>query len=169
MTSWLAISLGDVTGIGPEVTLKAVASALDSDDASRFLLIGDIPSTLKLHRALGFVWSLESYQTGSNAAGGRVFIRAPFREQLPSDLPPGAPVAAQAAIASLREGAALSLSGKMDGLVTAPVNKEAIVRSGQPFIGQTEFLSELAGTKKTAMMLLGSDERGRWLRVALAT
>src|SRR5690606_34987135 len=56
-----------------------------------------------------------------------------------------------------------------DALVTAPVNKEAIMRSGQPFIGQTEFLSELAGTNQTAMMLLGQDDRGRWLRVALAT
>src|SRR5690606_856202 len=33
----------------------------------------------------------------------------------------------------------------------------------------TEFLSELAGTDRTVMMLLGHDDRGRWLRVALAT
>src|SRR5204863_4908505 len=43
------------------------------------------------------------------------------------------------------------------------------IRSGQPFVGQTEFLSQLAGADRTAMMLLGADERGRWLRVALAT
>jgi 4-hydroxythreonine-4-phosphate dehydrogenase len=49
------------------------------------------------------------------------------------------------------------------------VNKEAIVRSGQAFVGQTEMLSQLAGTDRTAMMLLGQDDRGRWLRVALAT
>ena len=49
------------------------------------------------------------------------------------------------------------------------MNKEAIIRAGHKFVGQTEFLSELAGTKRTAMMLLGTDERGRWLRVALAT
>jgi 4-hydroxythreonine-4-phosphate dehydrogenase len=54
-------------------------------------------------------------------------------------------------------------------LVTAPLNKEAVVRSGQPFIGQTEFLSQLAGTNRSVMMLLGADDRGRWLRVALAT
>jgi 4-hydroxythreonine-4-phosphate dehydrogenase len=54
-------------------------------------------------------------------------------------------------------------------LVTAPLSKEAVVRSGQPFIGQTEFLSQLAGTDRTIMMLLGDDDRGRWLRVALAT
>src|SRR6185436_15741926 len=39
----------------------------------------------------------------------------------------------------------------------------------EPFVGQTEFLSCLAGSDKTAMMLLGEDDRGRWLRVALAT
>jgi 4-hydroxythreonine-4-phosphate dehydrogenase len=54
-------------------------------------------------------------------------------------------------------------------LVTAPLNKAATVQSGLPFIGQTEFLSQLAGTDHTIMMLLGHDDRGRWLRVALAT
>jgi 4-hydroxythreonine-4-phosphate dehydrogenase len=54
-------------------------------------------------------------------------------------------------------------------LVTAPVSKEAIVRAGQAFVGQTEFLAELAGVPAPVMMLLGDDDRGRWLRVALVT
>jgi hypothetical protein len=33
------------------------------------------------------------------------------------------------------------------------------------FVGQTELLSELAGTARTGMMLLGPDDHGRWLRV----
>jgi 4-hydroxythreonine-4-phosphate dehydrogenase len=49
------------------------------------------------------------------------------------------------------------------------VNKEAIVRAGHAFIGQTEFLSQLAGVQRTAMMLLGHDDKQRWLRVALVT
>ena len=53
--------------------------------------------------------------------------------------------------------------------MTAPVNKEAIVRAGIAFVGQTELLSHMAGTEDTAMMLRGHDDRGRWLRVALAT
>ena len=72
-------------------------------------------------------------------------------------------------MAALRSGGERCLLGELDALVTAPVNKEAIIRAGHKFIGQTEFLSELVGTKRTAMMLLGTDERGRWLRVALAT
>jgi 4-hydroxythreonine-4-phosphate dehydrogenase len=49
------------------------------------------------------------------------------------------------------------------------VNKASIVRAGHAFIGQTEYLSNLAGSTRTAMMLLGHDDRGRWLRVVLAT
>ena len=69
----------------------------------------------------------------------------------------------------MREGAERCLRHELDALVTAPVNKEAIVRAGHAFVGQTELLSQLAGTDRTAMMLLGQDDRGRWLRVALAT
>jgi 4-hydroxythreonine-4-phosphate dehydrogenase len=61
------------------------------------------------------------------------------------------------------------LAQELDALVTAPVNKEAILRTGRPFTGQTELLSELAGTSRTAMMLVGSDPQDRWLRVALVT
>ena len=43
------------------------------------------------------------------------------------------------------------------------------MRAGQPFVGQTEFLSQLAGAERTAMMLLGQDDHGRWLRVVLVT
>jgi 4-hydroxythreonine-4-phosphate dehydrogenase len=50
------------------------------------------------------------------------------------------------------------------------VNKESIIRSGEKdFVGQTELLSALAGSERTAMMLLGCDDRDRWLRVVLAT
>lgn len=70
----------------------------------------------------------------------------------------------------MRNGAGRCLRRELDALVTAPVNKESIIRAGHKnFVGQTEFLSGLANAKRTAMMLLGHDEHGRWLRVALAT
>lgn len=61
------------------------------------------------------------------------------------------------------------MAGELDGLVTAPVSKEAILRAGVPFIGQTEYLTTVAGEVPTGMILLGTDDRGRWLRVLLAT
>ncbi|OIO32790.1 MAG: 4-hydroxythreonine-4-phosphate dehydrogenase PdxA [Candidatus Omnitrophica bacterium CG1_02_40_15] len=44
---------------------------------------------------------------------------------------------------------------QIDALVTAPVNKEAINKSGIPFQGHTEYLAEATNTKKIAMMLCG--------------
>jgi 4-hydroxythreonine-4-phosphate dehydrogenase len=162
----LAIALGDVTGIGPEVTLRALAAELPADD-THYLILGDDAC---LRRAAGQLRLDLNWESGpTTATGCRLQVNNPFPDPLPATLPPGAPAAARAAVAWLRAGAELALRGEVAGLVTAPVSKQAIVRSGQSFVGQTEFLSALAGTPRTIMMLLGADDRGRWLRVALAT
>ena len=161
----LAISLGDVTGIGPEVTLKALAQELGADD-TRYLLIGDIGCLHGLNEQLHLGLQMEPYEKGEGR--GRLFVHSPS-QPLPPGLAPGAALAARAALDWLEEGARRCLLREVEGLITAPVNKEAIMRSGKAFVGQTEFLSALAGTDQTIMMLLGPDDRGRWLRVALAT
>lgn len=163
---WIGISLGDVTGVGPEVTLKALAAEAPSDD-TRFLIIGDPGCVERLNRQLGLNLPMQPYS--ENAGDGRIFIFNPLAEPLAPDLVDGSPAAARAALAWLTDAAERCLRRELDALVTAPVNKEAILRSGQAFIGQTEFLSQLARTDRTVMMLLGQEERGRWLRVALAT
>ena len=163
----IGISLGDITGIGPEVALKALAVETRSDSA-RYVLIGDADHTRRLNRQLGLDLPLRTYSDAADARD-RLFVCHPLPGSLPADLKAGAPAAARAAVAWLKDGAERCLRHELDALVTAPVNKEAIVRSGLPFVGQTEFLSQLAGTDRTAMMLLGQDDRGQWLRVALAT
>ena len=165
MTGWIGISLGDATGVGPEVALKAAAEA--DRDGSKYLFIGDGQMLQQLNRKFSLKLPLETFS--SRNAAGRFFITNPLAQPLPEKLPAGSPVAARAAIAWLRDGAERCLRGELDALVTAPVNKEAIIRAGHKFVGQTEFLSELAGAKRTAMMLLGHDEKNRWLRVTLAT
>jgi 4-phospho-D-threonate 3-dehydrogenase / 4-phospho-D-erythronate 3-dehydrogenase len=166
MTGWIGISLGDVTGIGPEVALKAVAAEAKTDDA-KYLFIGDEHHVRRLNQKSGLDLPLQKFSACENS--GRFFITNPMAESLPESLPAGSPAAAQAAVAWLREGAERCLNRELDALVTAPVNKQSIVRAGHKFTGQTGFLSELAGAERTAMMLLGTDELGRWLRVALAT
>jgi 4-hydroxythreonine-4-phosphate dehydrogenase len=166
MTGWIGISLGDVTGVGSEVTLKALAAEAGRDD-TRYLLIGDAGELDRVNRRTGLNLSFHPFSTP--AGTGRFFITNPLAEALPASLPAGAAAAANASVAWLAEGGRRCLRGELDALVTAPVNKESIIRAGHPFVGQTEFLSALARTNHTAMMLLGHDERGRWLRVALAT
>jgi 4-hydroxythreonine-4-phosphate dehydrogenase len=167
MTGWIGISLGDITGIGPEVTLKALAHEIEAD-STRYLLIGDSAHVRALDRRLGLNLPLEPY-AGNPTSSGRMFLHQPLPAALPEGEQTGSPVVARAAVEWVRDGAQRCLKGETDALVTAPVNKEAIVRAGVAFIGQTELLSQCARADRTAMMLLGEDERGRWLRVALAT
>ena len=167
MTGWVGISLGDVTGIGPEVVLKAIAAEAPNDD-TRYLLIGDEHWLRGCNRKLASPLSLDKFSDYN--APGKFYIFNPLPKPLPKNLSSGSPVAANAAITALRDGAERCLRCDLDALVTAPVNKEAIIRAGHKnFVGQTEFLSELSGAKRTAMMLLGHDGKNRWLRVALAT
>jgi 4-hydroxythreonine-4-phosphate dehydrogenase len=161
----IGIAIGDVTGVGPEVALKAVAAESKNDDA-KYVFIGDENILQRLNKKLLLELPLKKLSGGD----GKFFVTNPFPKKLPQKLAAGSPIAAKAAIAALRDGAERCLRGELDAMVTAPVNKEAIIRAGfKGFVGQTEFLSELAGAKRTAMMLLGHDEKNRWLRVALAT
>ena len=166
MTGWIGISFGDITGVGPEVALKAVAAESQNDD-TKYLFIGDEKILRQLNEKLSLNLPLKKFSNYNDS--GNFSVTNPRAEPLPENLPAGSPFAADAAVAALRDGGERCLRGELDALVTAPVNKESIIRAGHKFVGQTEFLSELAGVKRTAMMLLGTDERGRWLRVALAT
>jgi len=167
MTGWIGIALGDVTGIGPEVTLKTLARDLETDQV-RYLLIGDAAHLARLNEQLRLRLPLQPFSEPTPA--GRIFLHNPLPEPLPESLSPGSAIAARASLRWLADGAGRCLRRELDALVTAPVNKEAIIRAGEEsFVGQTEFLSQLAGADRTAMMLLGQDDRGRCLRVALAT
>lgn len=162
----IGITLGDITGIGPEVVLKALAR--ESPDATtRFLLIGDDALVRRMNDRLGLNLELQTY-AGPDTVG-RFILHQPNPVPLPPSLPQGAPEAALAALAWLRDGTERCLQGELSALVTAPVNKGAILRTGESFIGQTEYLSQLVGASRTAMMLLGDDEQGRPLRVMVAT
>jgi 4-hydroxythreonine-4-phosphate dehydrogenase len=163
----IGISIGDVTGIGPEVTLKALAE--ERKDSGSYVLIGDIPYLEGLRTRLGVDLAWEIYHPRAIPSAGRVYVFQPAKESLPKVLAAGAAPAARAAAEWVRVAAQMCLAGELSGMVTAPVNKEAIVRAGIPFVGQTEMLSEVANTVRTAMMLLGKDDRERWLRVILAT
>ena len=162
----IGISLGDITGIGPEVTLKALAVEAQAGD-THYLVIGDEGHLRRLNQQLGL--NLPLLNPGGSDRDERISFCDPLPEPLPPELLEGSPAAARAAVAWLKEGAERCLRQELDALVTAPVSKQSIIQSGQPFIGQTEFLSQLARTERTTMMLLGQDDRGRWLRVALAT
>ncbi len=151
----LAISLGDIRGIGPEITLKALVHELSLKDGWRYIVYGDLDFLRNLNEKLCLGCSLESSQiTVRDTAGAAEFQEPALR-----------------AVSWLKGAAAACMANEADAMVTAPVNKEEIILAGyHHFTGQTEYLSELARTQDTAMMLMGqADGGGPWLRIVLAT
>jgi 4-hydroxythreonine-4-phosphate dehydrogenase len=68
------------------------------------------------------------------------------------------------ALAAIDEAIDLALAKKVDGIVTAPVSKERIAKTGVPFVGHTEHLAARAGVKLPVMLFVAGA-----LRVALVT
>ena len=158
----LGITLGDVTGIGPEVALRAVARLTAEDTDVHYVLIGDTGVVRRLCGLMGVEADLPLWR-GADSEPSRVYVLPVSDGELPENLPPGDPRAALEAVAALREGARRCLNGEFAGLVTAPVNKASIVEAGVPFIGQTEFLADLAGVSyPTISRIENGHEAPRW-------
>jgi 4-hydroxythreonine-4-phosphate dehydrogenase len=137
----LAVTLGDVRGIGPEI----VAAARDDARvraAARLLVVGPSGAGIDVGDLVG-AWS----HGGSEALGGRLAGEAVDR------------------------AIALALDGEVDGIVTAPLDKHALLAGGFDFPGHTELLAARTG-RPVAMMLAAtrtSSGMTNPLRVVLAT
>ena len=86
MSLWIGISIGDVTGIGPEVALKALASA-EATDPTRYLLIGDATLLRRLNAQLGLNLPLENFSGKQQSVG--FSSASPCRSRCRRTLPPG--------------------------------------------------------------------------------
>ena len=75
--------MGDVTGIGPEVTLKALALEAQADN-TRYLLIGDAEHARRLNEQLGLKLPVQTY-TGKDEPG-RIFLCQPLPDALRESL-----------------------------------------------------------------------------------
>ena len=134
----LALTLGDPRGIGPEIAAKALSDPRIAALGASWYVIGPSGTPVPVDESVGD-WA----PTGAPAAD--------------------AARAGQLAGLAVERGARMALSGEVDGLVTAPLDKAALQAGGFDFPGHTEMLAELAGVPAT--MMLASDR----LRVVLAT
>ncbi|MCM8790397.1 MAG: 4-hydroxythreonine-4-phosphate dehydrogenase PdxA [Candidatus Omnitrophica bacterium] len=145
------VTIGDPSGVGPEVTLKSLASPKVAGLAD-FLVIGD-----------GFVIDNVCRKTSLK-------LRAELRDlrNVPRRHFSYGKVSAsfgRASVEYLDEAIRLLKSGKADALVTAPVNKSSIHLAGvRGFLGHTEYLASNTGSVKFAMMFVG-----KALKVTLVT
>jgi 4-hydroxythreonine-4-phosphate dehydrogenase len=155
----VGISLGDVSGIGPEVT----AAALASPKVRRALVpvvFGDGPTLERF--PLFQRYARATPGTLGRVAGPTVCVVSELKEK---DRAPGKPTRAggRAQYAYVMAAIEAARAGHVDALCTAPVSKEQISRAGIPFMGHTEVLAESFGVE--VLMLMD----GPRVRVALAT
>ena len=137
----IAVTLGDVRGIGPEIIQKALA-----DDAvrssARFLLVGPAGTSLHVDERVG-----EWMPGGDAALAGSLAGRA------------------------IERAVALAQSGAVQGIVTAPLDKAALLAGGYDYPGHTEMLAALTGSRVAMMLAATEPNEGMTnpLRVVLAT
>ena len=146
----IGITLGDINGIGPEVTLKSVHES-PWPRRVEFILIGSAPL---LHRQATALRIRGECRVFDPLPGSRLTRRAGTND----------PMASSCAAEWIRQGVRACQSGDLDALVTAPISKEGFHLAGIEVPGHTELLASLTNTKKYAMMLFGGP-----LRVVLAT
>jgi Pyridoxal phosphate biosynthesis protein len=137
----LAVTLGDVRGIGPEIVNKAAASR-EVRDAADLIFIGPSGAGVSVDERTG-AWLEDRSAANAGRFAGRAVERA----------------------------VALALAGEVDGIVTAPLDKAALLAGGYAYPGHTEMLAFLTG-RRVAMMLAATRPRAgspNPLRVVLAT
>lgn len=170
----IGITMGDPSGIGPEVTIKALihpevqqvcapiifgtidilekaGSGLDSDLRFQAITSPDEIDTVEAPA----IPVLESYDLLAS-------------EVLPGEI---SKVCGQAAAAYIEAAIQAALNASIDAITTGPIHKKALVEAGYPFLGHTEMLADRCGVDHTAMMLAspGRYTPARWLRVTHAT
>lgn len=138
----LVITMGDPSGIGPEVVAKALARP-EIHELARLSVVGD-PALLRRYAAAPL--SVPVLETASPPPGA---------------YPVGAVSAesARAAHGWIERAARMCIAGEADGMVTAPVNKEAFQLAGIADTGHQEVLQRLSGAPYVATMLVSGNLR----------
>ncbi|MDR2884540.1 MAG: 4-hydroxythreonine-4-phosphate dehydrogenase PdxA [Deferribacteraceae bacterium] len=151
----IAVTIGDPAGIGAEIIAKTLLERDFVEQypftvvAPKFVLDDAFESILKTGRT----------------------DPAPTVEELPYDITPF-PIkygvcsaeCGKIAMQAVEHAVKLTMAGRFDAIVTAPINKHAIAMAGYNYAGHTEYLEALTGGKDVAMML-ASDK----VRVILVT
>jgi len=165
----LAITMGDPAGIGPEIIVKAAAALRPRIEAGdlRLVVIGSnaaleqartrfapdlaIPEATEDQADWPALCALQAGPEGDPIQPG----------QLSAD---GGRFAFQA----VERGVRLAQAGRIGGIVTAPLNKEALNKAGYHYPGHTEMLAELTGVTGSCMMLAHGNMRVSHLTTHIA-
>ncbi|MBT2552137.1 4-hydroxythreonine-4-phosphate dehydrogenase PdxA [Arthrobacter sp. ISL-5] len=151
---FIAVTMGDGAGVGPEVTVGALVAENAYRDC-RPVVIGDTYRLQLGAKALGVKADIVEVASVRDAVfePGRINVIDP--KLLPVDLPWGkeSAEAGNAAYHYIRIACELGMSGQVQGICTAPLNKAALHKAGHIYPGHTELLAHFMGIEEVSMML----------------
>ena len=141
MTYRLGVTMGDPSGVGPEVVCKALA-ALPADERDRIVVIGRRGLLERAARVVGApspagaaVEEVETPEAGAIRDGAETRGGG------------------HAAYGYVRRAVEMALAGEIEVIVTAPLNKAALHLAGHRFDGHTELLQHLTSAPSSIMLL----------------
>jgi 4-hydroxythreonine-4-phosphate dehydrogenase len=146
----LGITLGDPTGIGPEIVASALANVA-AEWRSRLIVYGDRGPLERGAAAIGVTLPADLTVVGDGHGEGAIAGKPDER-------------AGAAQVSYLEAACAAAVRGELAAIVTAPISKTWARRGGFPFMGHTEFLAARLGARSVAMLFAGPR-----LKVALTT
>ena len=158
----IGITMGDVTGIGPEIAAKALADPETYNMCSP-LVIGDaqamkqaIEEIAKVNLKLNAIKSVSQakfeYGTADVLDMENIDMKGFVFGKVNA-------MAGKASVEYIQKGVALALAKEIDAVVTGPIHKEAINAGGYHYAGHTEILADLTKTKDYSMLLVDRDFR----------
>lgn len=153
MSKLIGITMGDSSGVGPEILLKAAG-----DIPVPYVVYGDIAPLRQLNDQLGLGLTVASVAGMAEWQAGRVnVIDAGLLR--PEDLTPSRINAAsgKAAREYVVRATLAALAGEIAAIVTLPMNKEATQLTDPHFTGHTELIGELCGSDDVTIMLASPD------------
>jgi len=154
MTAKIGITMGDPSGIGPEIIVKTLAQMTPAT-RSVSAVVGNLATLRRADKLLG---TNLKFIDGLDAKDGDVpvfNVVSKDQEKIVDGKVSSA--GGEAAYRYVEEAVKLALDGRIAVIVTAPLNKAAMHSAGHHFDGHTELLAELTGAK-SSFMLLASDK-----------
>lgn len=153
--------MGDPAGIGPEVIAKALSKP-QLHNMCLPIVIGSYPVMARTIRALRVnlhVLRVDGHETAVPRRG-TVAVLDPLETPL-RKFTRGIAAAetGAASVTYIKKAVELAQLGCIDGMVTAPINKEAINMAGCRHPGHTELLADLTRTQESGMMIVGGPLR----------
>jgi 4-hydroxythreonine-4-phosphate dehydrogenase len=146
------ITIGDPSGVGPEILLKAEAAG---EIRQKYVAYGDMGVLRFYQEKLGYKVNLHPIADPSEYKAGCLNVidhgLLSAADIKPGKLDRGAGAAAREYVISATKAA---LAGKITAMVTLPMNKEATQLSDPQFTGHTELIGALCGSKDVTIMLV---------------